>query len=259
MSYLLNSTSKKANHPKNVKIKLKDHQLAMLNKCYQIENKYNYGIMKDKPGSGKTFVVLSLIYESIFGQHNIKHLKNNNINNLDSLSNLENDFSSVENTNIDHFSSFNNTDDSTNDSTNDLNFTNLINDSNDSNNSNIYSMNTNIIVVPQNIYTQWILSIENFSNDLSYCKFINYDNIIALYNDTSILNNMNIILTTSLYYHTISTILNTLNIKINRIFFDEIDNISSFIQTKINTHFVWFVSASFNYNQLGIYSFDNYP
>ena len=29
---------------------------------------------------------------------------------------------------------------------------------------------TNIIVVPQNIYTQWIMSIENFSKKLSYKK-----------------------------------------------------------------------------------------
>ena len=117
MSNLLSVNSERAEHPKNVNIKLKDHQLAMLKRCNDIENIENniFGIMKDKPGTGKTYVVLSLIYESI--EQN----------------------------------------------------------------------KTNIIVVPQNIYSQWILSIENFSKNLSYKKFTNYENIMMLYNNLSIL------------------------------------------------------------------------
>jgi len=184
MSNLLSINSEKAEHPKNVNIKLKDHQLAMLQKCNQIENIENniFGIMNDKPGTGKTYVVLSLIYNDI---------KENK---------------------------------------------------------------TNIIVVPQNIYSQWILSIENFSKDLSYAKFTNYENIITLYNNTSVLKENNIILTTSSYYHIIATTLETLNIKISRVFFDEIDSISNVISTKINSDFIWFISASFDKNFLGYYN-----
>ena len=184
MSNLLSLNSERAEHPKNVNIKLKDHQLAMLKKCKDIENIENntFGIMKDKPGTGKTYVVLSLIYESI--QQN----------------------------------------------------------------------KTNIIVVPQNIYSQWILSIENFSKNLSYKKFINYENIIMLYNDPSLLKESNVILTTSSYYHIIATTLESLNIKISRVFFDEVDSISNVISTKINSDFIWFVSASFDKNFLGYYN-----
>lgn len=137
--------------------------------------------MSDKPGTGKTYVILSLIYDS-------------------KLSNK-----------------------------------------------------TNIIVVPQNIYTQWIMSIEHFSKNLSYKKFTDYENIITLYNDPKVLIENDIILTTSSYYHIIATTLNSLNIRINRIFFDEIDSISNIISTKINSDFIWFVSASFNVNLLGYY------
>lgn len=184
MSNLLSVNSERAEHPKDVNVKLKDHQLAMLKRCNNIENIENniFGIMKDKPGTGKTYVVLSLIHQSI--EQN----------------------------------------------------------------------KTNIIIVPQNIYSQWILSIENFSKNLSYKKFINYENIMILYNDISLLKESNIILTTSSYYHIIATTLDSLNIKISRVFFDEVDSISNVISTKINSDFIWFVSASFDKNFLGYYN-----
>lgn len=70
----------------------------MLKRCIAIENieNNNYGIMNDKPGTGKTYVIISLIYET---------LKNNS---------------------------------------------------------------TNIIIVPQNIYSQWCTSIEKYSKKISY-------------------------------------------------------------------------------------------
>ena len=181
MVNLLSFDSEIDENPKNINIKLKKHQLAMLKKCKEIENNNTFGIMSDKPGTGKTYVILSLIYDSKF------------------------------------------------------------------------SNKTNIIIVPQNIYSQWTMSIENFSKNLSYKKFINYENIIALYNDPKVLIENDIILTTSSFYHIIATTLNSLNIRINRIFFDEIDSISNIISTKINSDFIWFVSASFNVNFLGYY------
>jgi hypothetical protein len=178
---LLSSNSIIAQQPNDINIELKKHQLAMLNRCIEIENNNEYGIMSDRPGTGKTYVILSLI----------NYFKGNN--------------------------------------------------------------KKNIIVVPQNIYTQWINSIEKFSKNLSYIKFVNYDNILSLYNDSNILSSYDIILTTSSYYNIIATTLVSLNINVDRIFFDEIDSISNIICTKINADFIWFVSASFNINYLGYY------
>ena len=183
MIQLLNDDSELATHPENINIKLKKHQLAMLKRCINIESieDNKFGIMNDKPGTGKTYVVLSLIYET----------------------RKENE--------------------------------------------------TNIIVVPQNIYTQWLTSIETFSKTLSYKKFINYENLMSLYNNQNILYENDLILTTSSYYHNIATTLTSLNIKVNRIFFDEIDSISNVISTKINSKFIWFISASFNEELVGYY------
>lgn len=59
----LNQNSEKYLQPNDININLKEHQLAMLNKCLEIEKNNEFSIMRDKPGSGKTFVVLSMIYE----------------------------------------------------------------------------------------------------------------------------------------------------------------------------------------------------
>jgi len=184
---LLNENSFKIEHPNNVHIKLKNHQLAMVKRCIDIEenSENEFGIMSDKPGTGKTYSILALIYHYKLLQNSEKK--------------------------------------------------------------------TNIIIVPQNIYTQWVMSIENFSSELTYNKFINYENIMSLYMNSKILYDTDIILTTSVYYHMIATTLCSLEIKIGRIFFDEIDSISNIISTKINADFIWFVSASFNVNYMGYY------
>jgi superfamily II DNA or RNA helicase len=206
MTQNININSKRSPHPNDIKINLKDHQLAMLNRCQDIESILHnkFGVMRDKPGTGKTYVVLSIIYQSL--EQNLKKSENKHWYDTIFKKNLLTNFK------------------------------------------------TNIIIVPQNIYTQWIFAIENFSDKLSYTKFITYDNIISLYTNPSILKNSDIILTTTVYYQIIAKTLESINIKINRVFFDEIDSISNMIQTKIDCDFIWFISASFNLNSLGYYA-----
>ena len=43
----------------------------------------------------------------------------------------------------------------------------------------------------------------------------------------------------------------------NRIFFDEIDSISNILVNKMNADFIWFVSASFNFQKTGSYNIDS--
>ena len=67
----LNENSKKLTTPNNpFKLKLKPHQEALLYRVLELDDKASksampFGIMSDKPGSGKTFVILAMIYYSI--------------------------------------------------------------------------------------------------------------------------------------------------------------------------------------------------
>lgn len=173
------------------KFELWDHQKRMLTRCTQIENamvntKEPIGILADRPGTGKTFVALSIIL-------------------------------------------------------NDL-------------------TNVNLIVVPQNIFVQWDEAIQSFCdlNVVRYKSFTTYSDITEIYKDNNIFKNLDIILTTSLYYHLVSGTINSIkSITLNRVFFDEIDTINNMIRDPIDCKFIWFISASFKENKIGCYSLNN--
>jgi hypothetical protein len=178
----LNKNSKKLiSHENPFKIKLKSHQEVLLYRVIELDEKASlsnlpFGIMSDKPGSGKTFVILALIYYSI--------------------------------------KFFN-------------------------------SKGSNIIVVPHNIYTQWINAIDNFLGKLlKYLCLIDYKEINQLYVDKSILYNYDIIITTPLIYDVFAATINSLNIYVRRIFFDEADSMKNLLVNAINSKMTWFVSAS---------------
>lgn len=176
---LLDNNSPRLTTPPNTLITLKNHQQAMLYKMTQIEEISNIGIMSDYPGSGKSFVILSLIlWDKLY-----------------------------------------------NDKT------------------------QNILVVPHNLFTQWVNYIKLFPR-LSFIKFIEYSDISNLLYNTSIIHKADILLTTSLYYSTICMSLPK-NYKIKRIIIDEIDSSDFFINKKLPSDITWFVSASFDVNKIG--------
>jgi len=194
----LNQDSEKVDYIFKTNINFKEHQLAIIKKCIDIEN-FNIcgcGIMNDKPGTGKTYCILGLIYY-------LKHISQVVIEDSTFLENK-----------------------------------------------------TNIIVVPQNIINQWINSIESFSDagNLTYKKIVDYSDILDLYNPNTNLFSYDILLTTSLYYNVIATTMKSNYLTVARVIFDEIDSIQSFVINEINANFIWFVSASFKYEQMGVYT-----
>lgn len=110
------------------------------------------------------------------------------------------------------------------------------------------------IIVPQNILTQWMDAINKyFPKKFKVKKLTNYTELMSLYKNTNMLFRYDIILTTPLEYHMLVTTLNDNSIQIERIIFDEIDTISSMLQSKIHAKFIWFVSASFKSDRVGSY------
>ena len=79
MNYELTEESNRIEHPLDINIYLKEHQLAMVYKCIEIEefNLCSYGVMNDKPGSGKSYAILAFIL----------HMKINNKYNIDITTN----------------------------------------------------------------------------------------------------------------------------------------------------------------------------
>ena len=176
---LLNENSSIYEQPNDINIVLKKHQLSMLYKSLEIEEKYEMGIMKDKPGSGKTYVILTMINE----------LRKKN---------------------------------------------------------NTTKKKVNVIIVPHNIYFQWIYSIEKLTQELSYIKFVEYEHLLNLYNHPEDLYEKDIILVNSAYYNVLASTMNNLELNVDRLFIDEIDNVGNLINQSFNTKFTMFISASFD-------------
>ena len=174
---LLHSTSPQAEQPPRCNIQLKPHQLAMLKKCKDIELlNCKYGILADKPGAGKTYVMLSMILSDVV---------NGEKNGL------------------------------------------------------------NIIVVPQNIYTQWIEAIKCFSSELTFTTYVSYEDISSVYYVPE-LPKCDIIVTTSLYYNIVADSLNASpNLFVKRLILDEIDSIDRVIHKTLQYEMMWLVSASY--------------
>jgi SNF2 family DNA or RNA helicase len=173
---MLSASSPRDVQPKLAKIPLKNHQLAMLKRCKDIEaSKKGIGIMKDPPGAGKTYVILSLLLQDV-GTKNI-----------------------------------------------------------------------NILVVPQNIYSQWIDAIHKFSDSITYAKYIEYNEVSSLYFNPSF-NGINLVLTTPLYFNIIRDALdaNKKSVSVNRVIIDEVDSVAFLWQKPLTCKNMWMVSASFD-------------
>ncbi len=116
----------------------------------------------------------------------------------------------------------------------------------------------NLIVVPQNIFSQWDSEIKKFCGNkfIKYKKILEYsDTIDILTNPTSLLSN-DIILVTPLHYYMITSALIRTRQTIGRVFFDEIDTLDQIVKEPLCAVYTWFVSASFRGNKIGCYQMD---
>tara|TARA_B110000238_G_scaffold196893_1_gene238461 strand:+ start:91 stop:1971 length:1881 start_codon:yes stop_codon:yes gene_type:complete len=218
----LDENSETIYQPIAVKIKLKPHQLTLLKTCINFENhriklkNYNnikniypelqdndyikscIGIIGDKVGSGKSYVILSLI-----------------------LYNKEINSSQIESFGLNKI------------------FINI--------SKQIDTYKTNLLIVPHNLYYQWLKYIKNVtdSTDFIYKTICRKKDLQEFINDAKKLNDYDLILVTDTNFKNISNIININNIKINRVIFDEIDSLNIPNNKNISCKFYWFITASY--------------
>lgn len=108
----------------------------------------------------------------------------------------------------------------------------------------------NIIIVPQNIYTQWESAIKTIFGPidkptLSYLCCNNYGIISQLYMEPDAFNDFNVILMNDIYADNLAITLNDNKIKVKRFIVDEIDSVQKRMFNPIQSQHVWLLSASF--------------
>jgi SNF2 family DNA or RNA helicase len=209
----------KAEQPQNVNLALKTHQLTLLYRCIEYENrnikldefsslrphametdefKTRIGVIADRVGSGKSFVVLSIIMSNNIMTKDTTIVKSCGMNNV---AYFFKDTKPV--------------------------------------------VKTNMLVIPHNLCSQWDSYIQTFSPNLNY-KVINKQKII----DTIIENNvdltqLDLIVVTATFFNRVSYMIVEKNVKLQRIFFDEVDNLNIPGCSTINAGFYWFITASY--------------
>ena len=108
----------------------------------------------------------------------------------------------------------------------------------------------NVIIAPQNIYSQWSSAIKTIYNhpDAPKYKFCStYADIIDLYGNKRAFESYAVVLVNELYAETIAQSIYDNEIAVNRVIIDEIDSVESRMSTPIKSNHVWLVSASFVY------------
>lgn len=200
----LTDSSPVIGQPKAITKTLTKFQKAMLCKCLQIESQNkSYGFLGDKPGTGKTAVILSLVASDKV----------------------------------------------------------------------ISKGSQTIIVVPQNLVTQWSNEIDKFCNDdITSIIIKDYNEIMLFRRGEEYINyykSFDIIIVPASIYTTLEETLDELSYNVKRIIFDEIDTLESMFndkhireiqykqrtsniykqyenKSKMNVKITWYISASIN-------------
>ena len=210
-------------HPRaeqpNCKITLRSHQLTLLKRCLDYENndqylstfsairdhvnpqdnfKTNMGVIADRVGSGKSFVILSIIGSNDITNRDTTIVKSTGINN----------------------------------------FTVYIKDTR-------RTIKTNIIVIPHNLSSQWEGYIKMFGTIASY-KIINKQKLFdAFKSDEGKLEDYDLVVVTSTFFNKVAKLYADKNVRLQRIIFDEVDNLNIPSCSSIQAGFIWFVTASY--------------
>ncbi len=112
----------------------------------------------------------------------------------------------------------------------------------------------NLLVLPENLVSQWVESIKAFSKTLTFGLLNTYSVVSQLYNDMRPLILADICITTSIYYNVIQQIMTSRKNWFNRVILDEADSLSFFLEHPIPSKNIWLVSASVDQLNTGAYA-----
>lgn len=209
----------RAQQPPNCNITLKEHQLSLLYKCIDLENhdqklldypriapfvkdcdsfRTSIGVIADRVGAGKSYVVLSLIASNNIQNDQRTIIKSTALN---QLAFHVKDLKPV--------------------------------------------IKTNIIVVPHNLSSQWSQYLASFGCGLEY-RIVNKRKFLELIKqEDPSFDTLDVIVVTATYYNELVTIINNKNVKVQRVFFDEVDSLNIPNCHRIPANFTWFITASY--------------
>ncbi len=105
-----------------------------------------------------------------------------------------------------------------------------------------------MIVVPSHLFSQWQDAIKKYyeggNGGLKIKIFNKYTDVTNIYHNDNAMKDADLFVISSLYFNVVSTTIKTMNIKIRRIIFDELDNMAEMVKELPAAAMYWFVSAT---------------
>ena len=231
----LDETFTMADQPNDINVKLWPHQRTLLERCLLYENeavklscfknivrnrrvdekdsmRTRIGVIGDVVGAGKSFVLLSLVNNSVHANLN------------------------------------------------DMPITRAYGDNKVlfSFGDNSRRVHTSLLVIPHNLVSQWNGYIKQFSDRLNVLLVHREKHIADLLTALSDMTNVDLIVVSATYYNRVASAICGANLKLQRVIFDEVDNVNIPNCAAVDSNFYWFVTATYN-NLLfprGYYTYD---
>jgi hypothetical protein len=101
----------------------------------------------------------------------------------------------------------------------------------------------NLLVIPHNLVNQWEQYIRNFSDTLRY-QVISKQKTLQAFSPSKV-EHLDLIVVTSTFYNCVANMLSSRSFKLHRVIFDEVDNMNIPNCAAIESRFYWFVTASY--------------
>ena len=107
------------------------------------------------------------------------------------------------------------------------------------------NLKTNLLVIPHNLVAQWETYITTFADDMKYIIVSKAAHVERLREQEASIHEYNIIVVTATQYTDVARFLSSRTFKMQRVVYDEIDNVNLPSCVTVDSNFYWFVSASF--------------
>lgn len=191
-------------------VQLKPHQLTLLHRCREFEQQQlrltdasgnavtfttRLGIIGDKVGSGKSFVLLALLTRTLPDYTLVTSCHGRNMLTIEYPDRLR-------------------------------------------------QVRTNLLVIPHNLINQWVAYVTRYSPATRYvvCNKQAALNMVAT---EQAFTQYDLVIVTGTFHNRLAYLVDSLNLRLNRVIYDEIDSLDVPTSMRIHAKFYWFVTASF--------------
>jgi hypothetical protein len=107
------------------------------------------------------------------------------------------------------------------------------------------AVNVNMLVIPHNLVAQWQAYIAECCPDIKHMMIYKEKHVGNFVSDVDKVGEYKLVVVTTSYYNKVANFMTSRSLKLQRVIFDEVDNINLPNCMGIESNFYWFVTASY--------------